>query len=317
MKTYLEKKMTTRLSKSRAGRSGFTLVELLVAITVIAILVGMLSAAVIPVLSRAREIAIVTQMKQVELAIEEFNNDHGFYPPSWATMTGPDRLLRFLDRIAPNHREREVLTGTTRRVDAWWAEVGTSIVPATGDDLVFWLSGLSKNAQYPLTNRMTAGFAEYNDGSFERKVYFEFPANQLEIDGAVARFHQQAGVDAPWRYIDWKSYDNGGPFDGYHVLNKDPNFPHMAGTSETRIYENPNSFQLVCPGLDKDVGPVLIRGAVAVQWAEQLTPGFEGLVNFIDQGPGSSRATSDNICNFSDGRLSLITENSRDSSAVQ
>ena len=93
-------------------------------------------------------------------------------------------------------------------------------------------------------------------------------------------------------------------YDGYHVLNSivSPSVP---------VYENANTFQLVCPGLDREIGP-------STQWAEQVAPGFEGLTNFVDQGNGAAgRFAADNICNFCEGELSLITEGSRDSSAVK
>ena len=66
------------------SRSGFTLTEIMVAITVMAILAGMLMAAVIPAMSAARRTAILMEMKQIEQSLENFKTHHGFYPPSWA-----------------------------------------------------------------------------------------------------------------------------------------------------------------------------------------------------------------------------------------
>ena len=64
------------------SRSGFTLTELMVAITVIAILAGMLMAAVIPAMSSARRTAILMEMKQIERSLGNFRTHHEFYPPS-------------------------------------------------------------------------------------------------------------------------------------------------------------------------------------------------------------------------------------------
>ncbi|MDG1872852.1 MAG: prepilin-type N-terminal cleavage/methylation domain-containing protein [Mariniblastus sp.] len=307
--------MTTRRSKSGARQSGFTLVELLVAITVIAILVGMLSAAVIPALTRAKETAIISQMKLLEHGLEAFKNDHGFYPPSFVKInfdsSGTERpvadkkalLLRYLNKIAPNHREGVGAVGN-RPIDGWWDAVGQYIDADHGDDLVFWLSGLSKNAQYPLTNNGTSAPVAYNDRTIERQEYFEFPTGQLDAHGVTAHFQQQRGVEASWTYIDSASYNNGTSFDGYHVLN--------SVATPTKVYENPNTYQLVCPGMDKEIG------MPSVQWAEQTGPGYEGLINIIDRGnlkPGTRH--SDNICNFCEGRLERLTNGVLDSSAVQ
>ena len=56
--------ITSRL----ALRVGFTLVELLMVILIIGILVAMLAVAINPVLQTARETAVITEMKQLDLA---------------------------------------------------------------------------------------------------------------------------------------------------------------------------------------------------------------------------------------------------------
>ena len=101
-------------------RLGFTLVELLIVITVIGILVGLLLPAINGAMSSARELAMRTEMVQIEQAIESFRTEYGFYPPSFeqfnrtgatsltatdAGSRGLQAFVRFLNRIAPNHQE--------------------------------------------------------------------------------------------------------------------------------------------------------------------------------------------------------------------
>ena len=70
-----------------AQRVGFTLVELLMVILIIGILVSMLAVAIQPVLQTSREFAVTQEMKQMDLAIENFRNKNGFYPPSFVGLT--------------------------------------------------------------------------------------------------------------------------------------------------------------------------------------------------------------------------------------
>lgn len=84
--------------KAFAPRSGFTLVELLVVIGIIAILMGIL----IPTLSRAREsantVACASNARQLALAIRLFSQEHRGYMPTvsdkhWAWQRDPSRSI--------------------------------------------------------------------------------------------------------------------------------------------------------------------------------------------------------------------------------
>ncbi|MGB1928907.1 MAG: type II secretion system protein [Mariniblastus sp.] len=291
------------------SRSGFTLTEIMVAITVIAILAGMLMAAVIPAMSSARRTAILMEMKQIEQSIENFKTHHGFYPPSWVRIRNsanpPTALLKYINRVAPNNREGEVVSGSNRRIDLWWQNVGQNIDHATGQDLVFWLSGMLKNKQYPVTNGVAPGSypTTYDDATLERDVFYEFKGEQLVENGLVASYMQQANTEAPFLYIDAGSYNNGTSYDGYYVQNN-------IGTP-FRSYENPKSFQLITWGLDKLPVDPDNPPANPTQWGVQTT---SGLVNPV---LASDPYASDNLCNFCDGMLDRYLSGTFDSSAVK
>ncbi|MEM9411331.1 MAG: type II secretion system protein [Planctomycetota bacterium] len=304
--------MTTYQPTRKNPRTGFTLVELLVAITVIGILAAMLSVAVGRVLTRGREFAIQIEMQQLESAIEKFKIDHGFYPPSFKNFTTAADVVPYINRIAPSNAESQLLPAETivingvqidrpeeTRLQRWWDIVGVNLALAAnrdpqtepdtrpGSDLVFWLNGLSKNRQFPLTHpdgRILAAhnYAVGGDG-VERQVYFEFAMERVKFEPAfemIANYIQAGGAELPYLYRDAASYHPTAPqMDGsgdgayvfagvtkqqvidaaYHTNNSlsassdvtsAPNPDAASIAIFNTIYPNPDSFQLISFGLD-------------------------------------------------------------------
>ncbi len=297
-----------------AKRQGFTLVELLVGMTVIAILAGILSVAVSSAFTRARVFAIQTEMTQIEQALEQFEIEYGFYPPSFRDMTAA-RMAALLGRISPNHGEGNGSDGGN--LETWWTSTGTDLVTAAnsdpsavgslaGSDLVFWLTQLSKNRQFPISD--TVG---------ERQKFFEFKTERLNFSpsGNIANYYQPGRVQTPYIYRDASTYlpsmpDMDNSNDGAYVRTGvtkqqviDAAFhldSTVSGTSSgltvagskaifDAIYFKPDSFQLITFGLDGlSGGPTTCptpANANPNTISNTCARGADNIVNFGGSGP--------------------------------
>ena len=64
------------------NRKAFTIVELLIVVTIIALLLGILLPSIAMVRAKAKETAQKAQFATIEMALEAFKQDYGDYPPS-------------------------------------------------------------------------------------------------------------------------------------------------------------------------------------------------------------------------------------------
>jgi prepilin-type N-terminal cleavage/methylation domain-containing protein len=263
-------------------RKGMTLVEILVAITVIAVLGAMLMAGLFPLLNRSKEMAVYSELTQINQSLESFKTKYGFYPPSFKSFANPSLTVpqkkaafaRYLNRISPNHREN---------VSDWWDNVGSQIDWQEGEDLVFWLSGLFTNKQYPLTGD-NLGFKKsfaVNDAANtpQREVFFEFKSDRIKPDTTswAAKYLQQSDDETTqYLYLDSSSYG---------ILIPGPPATFIEYQDNNGNPFNPQTFQLCAPGLDKKMG-------------------LGGRLNDLQAATGDSPIVNlDNLCNFADGKL--------------
>src|SRR5438128_1962284 len=70
------------MKHSNPKRRGFTLIELMIVIAIIGVLVGLLSAAVVKATIVAQQARNRNDIMQLEMAVQAFKTQYGFYPPS-------------------------------------------------------------------------------------------------------------------------------------------------------------------------------------------------------------------------------------------
>jgi prepilin-type N-terminal cleavage/methylation domain-containing protein len=71
-----------RLLATGYSRKAFTLIEVLVVMLIIALMAGLLTAAIMKAFGRGRQAQTVTEINELALAVENFRVRYGFYPPS-------------------------------------------------------------------------------------------------------------------------------------------------------------------------------------------------------------------------------------------
>jgi hypothetical protein len=182
-------------------------------------------------------------------------------------------------------------------LEHWYEEVGQYLDQESS--LVFWLSGVFKNKQFPITNGWTStsvplaahGFDADGD---QRDILFDFKASQIYGDESdelvqignspipnalstyIVEYKQPHGPqdgDLLYKYRDSASYDLGGSNIAYcsgPVVGTAPNagYPFLY----------PKSFQLIAPGMDGKVG----SGGNVFNLAVIGSDGLDNIVNFAD-----------------------------------
>jgi len=236
---------------SSARRSGFTLVELLAVIMIIALLAGLVTPAVMRARNSARNAATKAEIDMLHMAIMNYKNEYGSFPPCYVpSVNGSDAASRHLRRLFPRMPQTDVV-GQVQSLA--YLNNGTSW-PAMnamgpGAALVTWLFGYTGDTSSPV---MTANFS-VNNGQASitggtpqpRKKLFDFDVRRLNNFTYAPAGKPGAG----YLYIDFANY-------AYYTAN-----PLSASggsvkpeVDSTSAFFNADTFQILCAGDDETWG---------------------------------------------------------------
>jgi prepilin-type N-terminal cleavage/methylation domain-containing protein len=132
----------------RGSRRGFTLIELLVVIAIIAILIGLLLPAVQKIREAANRMKCTNHLKQIGLAMHNYNDVNGGFPPGvlmrsysdypYTDEIGPNWAVLILPYIEQDNLYNQVsasiqiwmsMSSNATTPDKTWANIRTNTVP--------------------------------------------------------------------------------------------------------------------------------------------------------------------------------------------
>ena len=262
----IKKRAVKKKANTPIRRGGFTLIELMIVIVIIAILIGLLLPAVQGAIRKARVAGVKNEIGQLESAIAKFKADRGIEPPSsifvYETGGGWDASsMALIRQMWPqfNFAGNYDFNGDGKIATVPHALSGSEC-------LVFFLGGIPRPPGASSTLFSTTGFSKDPTSPFVVQIpgtsreapLFEFLPNRLkDFDGDGFPSYLDSLPSQKNPYLYYSSYDG----QGYNIAefignsSTHPNVtyglysPYQQGANAgTDPFWKPNSFQIISPG---------------------------------------------------------------------
>jgi prepilin-type N-terminal cleavage/methylation domain-containing protein len=217
-------------SRKKRTTAGFTLVELLVVITIIGILAALITTAAVGALKTMRKTAIKVEITEISNGLDEYKNKTTAYPPNCQTddlsTTGTEPVAtpideatvvndvkRHLKQAFPRHQEPDDLILRLVGLASGGRQLNGGM--SAGEAVVFWLGGFSSDPKFPISGE---GGPSYNvtgisapdrhkaDPIESRKFIYPFDINRLKPRASTGYFDEMVGSG---RYIEYLVTVNG------------------------------------------------------------------------------------------------------------
>lgn len=286
-----------KLTASQQNRRAFTLIELMIAIVIILILLGLLIPAIGGVRLTAQKAAVRTEITNMEAAITAFNADFGMDPPSsivlWETQAGWNSDLRSKNLIRKMWPQFSFSKQRDFNGDSIYSDSSNKALNA-GECLVFFLGGVwDSSGKVPngFSKNPSDPFIVSSAGGGRMGPYFEFDASRfVDSDKNQVMEYKDTFPGQQKPYLYFSSY--GGR--GYRITDE------VTGTEMQDVYRQgadpttppptndvpfkAKSYQIISPGVDSQYGT-------------------GGIYNPDKNFPANRTAEADNVTNFVGGSL--------------
>jgi len=250
-------------------RSGFTLVELLAVIMIIALLAALVTPAVMRARNSARNAAIKAEIDMLHMAIMNYKNEYGSFPPCLSGVGAGTPAAKHILRSFP-------------RCDVIATQVQTSVTPANA--ILGWLGGYTDQPTRPVTgedldNDNVLDSGEDLNGNnildkLPRKRLFDWDQSRTDSTGTI--YFPSGKKSSPYIYINSSSYSLLDKVTGTYNLGwplSTPAYTYQVGNDMYTIppgayypermpiaaapsqpYFNLETFQILCAGQDEEFG---------------------------------------------------------------
>ncbi len=289
----MKRRSPNTLTASQQGRRAFTLIELMIAIVIILILLGLLIPAIGAVRLAAQRAQVRTEISGLEAAITAFHADFGMDPPSgivlyedasgWNT---DQRSKGLMKQLWPSYdfASRDINGNGTG---------GEEIELNAGECLVFFLGGVwdtTRKTPNGFSKNPANPFSFANAGTNRQGPYFEFDISRFtDTDGDDVPEYLDTFPSQQLPYLYFSSYGGRGYRDsdlpaalGFTSIYRQGN-PSLAPAATDPPFK-PKSYQIISPGADSQYG----------------TGGnYDTTKNF----PADRTVEADNVTNFVSGSL--------------
>jgi type II secretory pathway pseudopilin PulG len=237
-------------------------VELLVVIGIIAVLAAIITPAVMRAQASARNAAIKAEIDMLHMAIMNYKNEYGSFPPSSSSTAAGSSASRHLSRLFPRIPAADV---SIQLRALPYLNIGSGSFPyasaVTPDSaLVAWLYGFNDNPVSPIlwtngTTTVSGSHIVVTGTAIDRQKLFDFDRSRISNS---YQYYPAGKPESPYIIIfsgtsaeQYGTVATPSPF----TVNGTTYRAELMTTPTGQVFFNQDSFQILCAGRDGVWGP--------------------------------------------------------------